>query len=341
MKRMFASATLKLTSWYLLILVAISIIFSFIIFEISTSEISSRLERLQIRVEGSSKSITLPGPVTLNDIRINQTQEARTSIFIGLVYMNLAVISLGGIGSYLLARRTLKPIEEAHEAQSRFTSDASHELRTPLAVMKSEIQVAMRDPSLTTADYHELLESNLEEVDKLSQLSQSLLQLSRLEYDSVERNDRVLLARSAKKAAKSLNIPASRLHFTLPEHEVAIDGNDSMLSDLLRILLDNAVKYSPPDSMIDFRLSSNGRNCKIAITNQGAGIASGDIEKIFNRFYRGEKSRSSNGKVSGYGLGLSLAKKIVRIHEGSISVKSTPDKSTTFTVVLPQVRGNR
>lgn len=338
---MFASATLKLTTWYLLILVTLSIIFSFIIFEISTSEISSRLERLQIRVEGSDKSITLPGPVTLNDIRINQTREAKTSIFVGLVYMNLAVIGVGGVGSYWLARRTLKPIEEAHEAQSRFTSDASHELRTPLAVMKSEIQVAMRDPKLTPADYRELLESNLEEVDKLSQLSQSLLQLSRLEYDSVERNDRVIIAKAAKKAAKSLNIPTGRVTFKLPEHEVAVDGNDSMLSDLLRILFDNAVKYSPPGSRIDFELSSNGRTCKIAITNQGAGIAASDIDKIFNRFYRGEKSRSSNGQVSGYGLGLSLAKKIVRIHEGSINVKSTPGKSTTFTVILPQVRGNR
>lgn len=341
MRRMFASATIKLTGWYLLILVVISVIFSIIIFEISTSEISSRLERLQIRAEGSNKSITLPGPVTLNDIRINQTREARTSIFIGLVYMNLAVAGLGGVGSYLLARRTLKPIEEAHEAQSRFTSDASHELRTPLAVMKSEIQVALRDPGLSSADYRELLESNLEEVDKLSQLSQSLLQLSRLDYASVERNDRVVIARSAKKAAKSLNLPAKRLRFALPEHQVAVDGNESMLSDLLRILFDNANKYSPVDSVIDFTLSSNGRNCKITVSNQGAGIAQSDIDQIFNRFYRGEKSRSSNGHSSGYGLGLSLARKIVRLHDGSISVKSEPGKLTTFTVTLPQVRKNR
>ncbi len=338
---MFASATLKLTAWYLLILVTISILFSFIIFEISTSEISNRLERLQIRVEGSSKSITLPGPVTLNDIRVNQTKEAKTSIFIGLVYMNLAVAGLGGIGSYLLARRTLKPIEEAHEAQSRFTSDASHELRTPLAVMKSEIQVAMREPNLKAADYRELLESNLEEVDKLTQLSQSLLQLSRLDYDNVERSDRVDIEKSIKKAARSLRIPTSRLQITLPEHQVSIDGNDSMLGDLFRILLDNAAKYSPPDSPISLTLSSNGRSCKLVISNQGEGIAAKDLDKIFNRFYRGEKSRSSNDYTSGYGLGLSLARKIVRLHEGSITATSKPGKVTAFTLILPQVRKNR
>ena len=149
MKPMFTSATIKLTAWYLLILVLISLLFSVLIFELSTSEISSRLERLQVRLEGDKQTITLPGPLTLTDLRMNQTKEARTSIFIGLVYMNIAVISVGGVGSYLLARRTLRPIEAAHEAQSRFTSYASHELRTPLAIMKSEIQVALRDASST------------------------------------------------------------------------------------------------------------------------------------------------------------------------------------------------
>lgn len=340
MKRMFASATLKLTAWYLIILVTICLIFSFIIFAISTSEISSRLERLQIRVEGSSKTLTLPGPLTLNDIRVNQTRQARESIFVGLVYMNLAVLTLGGFGSFLLARRTLKPIEEAHEAQSRFASDASHELRTPLAIMKSEIQVAMRDKSLESKDYKELLESNLEEVDKLTDLSQSLLQLSRLDYGELERSDRVDIVKTIKKAAKSLKLTSDRLKYSLPEGTVTIDGNESMLGDLFRILLDNAIKYSPPGSPIGLSLSSNGRTCKVSVTNEGEGIASKDLSKIFDRFYRTEKSRSS-ASAAGYGLGLSLAKEIVNLHDGSISASSTPGKVTSFTVSLPQVRKNR
>jgi len=340
MKRMFASATLKLTAWYLIILVTICLIFSFIIFTLSTSEISSRLERLQIRIEGSSKTLTLPGPITLNDIRINQTRQAKESIFIGLLYMNLAVITLGGVGSFWLARRTLKPIEEAHEAQSRFASDASHELRTPLAIMKSEIQVAMRDKSLESKDYKELLESNLEEVDKLTDLSQSLLQLSRLDYGELERSDRVDIVKTIKKAAKSLKLTSDRLKFSLPGGTVTIDGNESMLGDLFRILLDNAVKYSPAGSPISLSLSSNGRTCKVSVTNEGDGINSKDLSKIFDRFYRTETSRSSAG-TAGYGLGLSLAKEIVNLHDGSISAVSTPGKTTSFTVTLPQVRKNR
>lgn len=337
---MFTSATLKLTAWYLINLIIICLIFSYIIFQLSTSEISSRLERLQIRVEGSSQTITLPGPVTLNEVRVNQTNEARASIFIGLVYMNITVIGIGGVGSFWLARRTLKPIEEAHEAQSRFTSDASHELRTPLAVMKSEIQVALKDPAMKPSDYVELLQSNLEEVDKLTQLSQSLLQLSRLDYEAIKRNDRIDILAVAKQAAKSLNIPTERLHFDAPAQSVVIDGNRPIIGDLLRILLDNAVKYSTPGSVIDIALASNGRTCKITITNDGPGIEKKDLARIFDRFYRTEKSRSSH-ETGGYGLGLSLARKIVNLHDGTISASSTPGEITSFTVQLPQVRKNR
>src|SRR5690606_24862255 len=97
-----------------------------------------------------------------------------------------AIWLAGGVGSYYLARRTLRPIEEAHEAQSRFTSDASHELRTPLASMKTELEVALRDPALNKEEMRELLVSNLEEVDKLTKLSQNLLQLSRLEQENIQ-----------------------------------------------------------------------------------------------------------------------------------------------------------
>lgn len=341
MRRMFASATLKLTAWYLIILLAISLLFSFLIFELSTAEISNRLERLQIRAEGSTRTLTLPGPVTLNDVRVNQTQEARTSIFFGLLYMNLAVVGLGGIGSYLLARRTLRPIEEAHEAQSRFASDASHELRTPLAVMKSEIQVAMRDPKMKASEYRELLISNLEEVDKLTELSQALLQLSRLDYGDLERSDRVDIAVALRKAAKTVKISPKRLELSFPDRPVPVDGNESTLNELFCILFDNAVKYSPADSTIRVNLTSNGRNCRIAISNHGVGIEADEIPKVFDRFYRAAKTRSTLASPSGYGLGLSLAKKIVTLHEGVISVASKPGTITIFTIVLPQVRKNR
>src|SRR5690606_29485182 len=117
-------------------------------------------------------------------IRSLQARQAQASIFTSLLYMNILFLAAGGIASYFMARRTLEPIEQTHEAQSRFTSDASHELRTPLAAMKTELEVALRGPELSKKDMKELLASNLEEVDKLSKITQTLLLLSRLEHSA-------------------------------------------------------------------------------------------------------------------------------------------------------------
>lgn len=340
MRRMFQSATLKLTASYLLIIIVISFIFSFMIFEVSTREVSSRLERLQIRIEGSNDTLTLPGPVTLNDVRMNQTQQARNNIFFGLLYMNLAVIGLGGIGSYIMARRTLQPIEEAHEAQSRFTSDASHELRTPLAVMKSEIQVALRDKKISNAEMKELLESNLEEVDKLSELTHMLLRLSRLEYSAIKRNDRLNLNEIIRDTAASFNVPPDRFKLNLPEPAIVADGNEPMINDLLRILFENALQYSPADTPVLVTLSSTGRTYKIEVANEGEGISAKDLPFVFDRFFRADRSRSTQ-EIKGYGLGLSLAHKIVELHDGEITAQSTPNEITRFSVVLPRIRKNR
>src|SRR5690606_27239432 len=126
-----------------------------------------------------------------------------------LVYLNCIVLAAGGVGAYFLARRTLRPIEEAHEAQSRFTSDASHELRTPLAAMKAELEVTLLSKELDEAETREVLESSLEEVEKLTRLSDLLLKLSRLEYDKLERAP-LSLAAAAESAVKSLDKKAAK-----------------------------------------------------------------------------------------------------------------------------------
>jgi signal transduction histidine kinase len=114
-----------------------------------------------------------------------------------------------------------------------------------------------------------------------------------------------------------------------------------MLGDLLRILLDNALKYSPAGSEVTISVGSNGRTCKVFVTNQGEGINKRDLPHIFERFYRADQSRTAADEEKSYGLGLSLAKKIVDLHEGEISVSTTPRELTLFTVALPQVRKNR
>lgn len=328
---MFESATVKLTAWYMVILIAISLLFSIVIYSTASSEIGSRLGYLQ-----NDTRIILNVPASRFDsLRDAQVHQARANLIISLVITNLCIWVAGGIGSYYLARRTLRPIEEAHEAQSRFTSDASHELRTPLASMKTEIEVALRDAKLSKEEMRELLSSNLEEVNKLSQLSQTLLQLSRLDHDNIPR-EKVKLYETAQAVIERLDHNGSRIKIEdKKSHEVF--ANPANVEELFTILLDNALKYSPADSQVFVSFIRQRQLSGFEVSNEGEGIAPDILPHIFDRFYRADSSRTSGNK-KGYGLGLALAKKIVELHDGELTVSSAPNKKTTFRVLLPILR---
>lgn len=325
---MFRSATFKLTAWYLIILVVISLVFSIIIYSISTSEVRSRIFSLQ---QNARSNFGLSQP-RFDDLRDIQVHEAEANLLSSLIVTNLAIWLAGGIGSYYLARRTLMPIEEAHEAQSRFTSDASHELRTPLASMKTELEVALRSPELNGIEMRELLESNLEEVDKLTQLSQNLLQLSRLDHDSIER-EKVTLNTIALSVIERFDKTGKRVELS-GHKSYNVVANKSNIEELLTILLDNALKYSPKNSQVKVTLIGRKQMAGFEVSNEGKGISADALPHIFDRFYRADTSRTG-GEKKGYGLGLSLAKKIVELHNGELSVSSATDRVTTFRILLP------
>lgn len=327
---MFESATLKLTGWYLLILMTISLVFSGIIYQISISELNARLGFFESQIEHDNGPLSGRPDV----FRQSQVDKANDSIFFALLYTNLAVLLLGGFASYISARRTLRPIEEAHEAQSRFTSDASHELRTPLAVMKSELEVALRDPKLTKEEMYELLQSNLEEVNRLSTLSMTLLQISRQEYSELKMT-KINLSTIVKQLVKAHRLSPDRLQIEV-EPGAVILGNDSSVRELLTILLDNALRYSPEDSLISMRVTKAKGDVVCEIANYGDGIAQEDLEHVFERFYRGNKARTTEN-LSGFGLGLSLAKKICDLHGALISLNSDPEKLTVATVTFKKL----
>lgn len=331
MTTMFESATLKLTAWYLLIIMIISILFSVIIYQITTSEVSQRLQ-------GFEEQIIIGGPITpelpydFQHIRRGLIDKAAVSLVWSLVYTNIIILIAGGMGAYFLARRTLEPLKHAHEAQARFTSDASHELRTPLAAMKMELEVALRDPKLQKNEMRELLESNLEEVNKLTDLSTTLLKISQ----SDEKNltlDTFALSSIIESTPKRTRQP-TRFKIKRPLPNIPITANKASIEEVLLILCDNALKYSPKKSQVTISAKKRAGRAQIHITNTGKGIAKDQIHRIFERFYRGDLSRTESG-TNGYGLGLSLAKQLVHMHGGDISVTSTPGKNTTFTISLP------
>lgn len=331
---MFHSATLKLTTWYLLILVGVGLVFSGIIYQVASAEISSRLQIVSERLENEAGIVdeTLLG-YDSTTLRALQARQAQTSMFTSLVYMNLSLLAIGGVASYFMARRTLKPIEQSHEAQSRFTSDASHELRTPLAAMKTELEVALRDPKLSKKEMRELLTSNLEEVDKLSKISQTLLLLSRLEHSALA-TGRVAIDDITRRVVENHNHKKARIVYTPPERPLFITAHQISIEELITILVDNALKYSPASSKVRVSLKRRGKKAKLEVSNTGKGILPEDLPYVFERFYRADESRTG-GNQTGFGLGLSLAKKIVEIHKGDLSASSAPDKETVFTVSLP------
>ena len=328
---MFQSATVKLTVWYVIILVSISILFSFVIYSIASTELGVRITNLQ----QSNSPIFSTDSTVFDTVRELQIHEANNNLIGALIITNLVIWFAGGFGSYYLAKRTLRPIEETHEAQSRFTSNASHELRTPLASMKIELEVALRDQSLKKEEMRELLASNLEEVNKLTKLSHTLLQLSRLDHANIPR-DKIDLGALTKSIVDRLNKTNKRIKLQ-NLRKLNVIANELSIEELLNILLDNAMKYSPANSTIEVVLIKQPLMSGFKIINVGDGIAPEKLPHIFNRFYRADESRTDSSK-RGYGLGLSLAKKIVELHNGELSVSSAPKQDTTFKVLLPNYK---
>lgn len=329
MKELLHSATLKLTLIYIAILMVVSVSFSVVLYRVSTAE----LER-GIPIRGQFGELFISsGP--FDAWRQARIRESRDRLTRQLVLVNLVTLGVGGAASYFLARRTLQPIQEAMDNQSRFTSDASHELRTPLTTLQTELEVALRNPNLTKNEMRTLLSSNLEEVVKLHSLTDRLLQLSNghdivmkpvnVEQSAIDSVGRVV----ALAQAKNISIENS-------VRSAMVNGDTTSLTDLLVILLENAIKYSPENSAVRLSSKTVGKTVQISVVDRGIGIETEDIEHIFDRFYRADTSRSSQN-VGGYGLGLSIAKKIVAQHKGHINVTSRPGKGTTFTVEIPTV----
>jgi two-component system OmpR family sensor kinase len=219
----------------------------------------------------------------------------------------------------------------------QFSADASHELRTPLTVMKGETELALRR-SRPAEDYRLVLESNLEEIDRMSQIVDELLFLSRTDLGEIKVASATiqldLIVKEIQRQAAVLG-QLSQIEVTAPTVEPALVlGDELRLRELVLNLVDNAVKYSRPGGKVEISLTRAGnRTVRLAVKDQGIGIAPEDQPHVFDRFYRTEAARAHTKK--GTGLGLAICKWIVEIHRGSIQVQSEPGAGSTFTVILP------
>jgi len=323
----FDAVYLKLTAWYVAIIMVISVLFSFWVYNQARQELRFGLTREDL-IPAFNMS-----PAAFQNYVQRQLDASRKRLVVRLVSLNLVVLASGAVASYWLARRTMKPIEESVEAQHRFTADASHELRTPLAAMKAEIEVGLRDKKISKAEAVELLQSNLEEVDRLGALADGLLALT--QTDNTPALTPISLEEVAGKVAKRLQPLADAKKITIKRElePVIVQGEELALDKIVGILLDNAIKYSPEKTTVTLRTYQKENHAYLEVKDQGVGIKATELPHIFDRFYRADSSRTKR-TVSGHGLGLSIAQRLVENLDGKINATSTPGKGSTFTLAL-------
>ncbi|PIR08590.1 hypothetical protein COV53_02250, partial [Candidatus Gottesmanbacteria bacterium CG11_big_fil_rev_8_21_14_0_20_37_11] len=233
----------------------ISILFSLVIYSGIDSELLrfERLHSLRIEKEQEGDSILPPLPRRLAKIDPEMIKETRNRLSFVLIIINLGILVISGGAAYFLAGRTLVPIKEMVEEQDRFITDASHELRTPLTSLRSEIEVNLRDKNLSLKGAKELLISNLEEVVNIQSLTDSLMELAQYQKKNGSYPfEELSLLKIIKKAQDKISAFAKTEHISLRNEarDFVFEGNKHSLTELIVILLDNAVKYSPKNTKV-------------------------------------------------------------------------------------------
>lgn len=339
---MFKSARIKLTLWYLLIIMIVSMVFSVVIYATITRELERgfRQAEMRLRIEELPSSPFHLQPRRLGELNpqlIEDLEAAKKRVIFNLLITNSVILAISALAGYLLAGKTLRPIEIAMDEQKRFIADASHELRTPLTALKTSMEVTLRDKKMSLLEAKKVIRDSLKDIDGLQSLSDNLLSLANLQSNGQNLVFApVEVTAIVKNACRKIMPLANKKKIDLKTKVVkqTIFAQKEILEEMMLIFLDNAVKFTPQKGIITVKTQTGKNYLLLIIKDTGTGIDQKDIPHIFDRFYRADKSRSKR-EVSGYGLGLSLAKRIIEIHKGTVSVTSNLNQGATFTIKLP------
>ena len=230
--------------------------------------------------------------------------------------------------------RMLDRLALSFDLQRQFAGNAAHELRTPLAMMQTKLELFAEEHSNINTETAELVQFQMDQVDRLTALVRTLLEMSNLQ--SVSRSDEIELAPLIDEILTDLTTLAEQKNITFHQNceDICMIGSDTLIYRLLFNLIENAIKYNHFGGQVTVTAYRKGKSICLSVEDTGSGIPAELNERIFEPFFRVDKSRSR--QLGGVGLGLALVREIVRVHDGRITVQSSPSGGTIFEVVFTQ-----
>lgn len=253
-----------------------------------------------------------------------------------LILGTTILVTISIVASYILSKRAIRPIYEAYQKQTEFVQNASHELRTPLTIIQAKQELLLQEPESKIIDKSEEINLTLKETRRLTKMIKELMTLARADANQYELNKELtgidnLIAEVAMPYKDYASIEGKEVILDLQyQKEMNIDRNK--ISQLLIILLDNAIKYTKEGDTITIKTYLKDGKCNIEVQDTGIGISDEGAQRIFDRFYREDKARSR--QTGGTGLGLSIAHMIVKAHGGSIKAMHNEPKGTIFVIKI-------
>ena len=317
----FKKARVRLTFYYTLVVVVIIGLFSVALYFTLIQNIKGHVLESVVDEDAQTEVIN----DTANDLQMI------------IIIIDGLVLVLIGYLSYMLSGKTLKPIAKAMEAQKRFSAEASHDLRTPLAIMQTDIEVTLNNKNENIKQYRKTLESNLEEVKKMSTLASNLLLMARTE-EGLLKTDMVSIEVASfvekiilkfKKQAEAKNIKLSFMSEKINPIKISPNYFERAIQNIIQ----NAINYTVNGGSINVIAKQENQHILIRIDDTGVGIKESDLPHVFNRFYKASHSRND---TSSSGLGLPIARQIIEQHGGTITIKSKEGVGTSVFISIPR-----
>jgi two-component system, OmpR family, sensor histidine kinase CiaH len=277
---------------------------------------------------------------SIEDIQIiynlQREKEMLDHLLIVIGFGSVLSVFIAIIAGVYLANKALVPIRRSWEKQQQFVADASHELRTPLSVMKLNLEHLFRHPNHNIEQESETIHQVIQEINYLTKMSADLLTLARSDSDQLEvLKETLSLSEILSQVVKHFTSLAAMKNIKVSSDisPMTMMGDRERLKQLFIILLDNALKYTKEDGTIFVNAEVKNSRAIIEIADTGVGISREDLPFIFDRYFRGDKSRTRH--LEGSGLGLSIAQWIVHTHNGKIKATSQVGEGTQFIISFP------